>query len=536
MIFLVEFGVHDGVSPSSLYLATAGYTSRPSDDPPNQYYMWRLNSAGSIETAMFSGGDGVSGGTTSGSSRSGAGTIVALNGTPYGGSELIDDWLGLAFSTVTILSVDNAAQSLAQSTIRFVGTVDQLVSTRALDQFDVQIRDRLSDLDKPLLTSKYLGTTTAAGLGVEGEADLKDKIKPKIWGTVHNAPCVPVNIYELIYQVSDGPVNSIAVYDGGLSLTSAGDFGSLLSLTSASLIPGQYGTCLALGLFRLGGQAFGLVTADVVEGASPALRSAGQIASRMLAWLQANYPATLVSFASGTITALDALNTAECGVLVQETETALSAIGHVLNSVGAWILPAMDSASDFRVGRLQEPAGTAVATFDIEDCIGGSPDMVGTGDEGRGIPAYKVIVRYDRLGVTQGGDQLFGAVAEDRKGYLAAEWRQESAENAALLTQYPTAPTITIDSALVGQATAQAEAARQLALRSVQRIIFRMRVPFADAQSCLIGSVVELVSHRERFGLGDSAGFGRKHVVIGRVDEFSEDAVVTLDLWGAASG
>ncbi len=536
MIFLVEFGVHDGVSPSWLYLATAGYTSKPSDSPPNQYFMWRLQSAGSIETAMFSGGDGVSGGTTSGVSRSGGGTIVALNGTPYGGNELIDDWLGLAFSTVTIRTVDNANQALAQATVRFVGTVDQLVSTKAFEQFDVQIRDRLSDLDKPLLTSKYAGTTTSYGLGAEGEADLKDKIKPKIWGTVNNAPCLQVNVYELIYQVSDGAVNSIVVYDGGLALTSAGDFGSLLSLTSASLIPGQYGTCLALGLVRLGGVAYGLVTADVVEGDSSAQRSAGQIATRMLAWLQTNYPTTDVSFATGTIAALDSLNDAECGVIVQDAETALSAIGRLLNSIGGWILPSMASASDFLVGRFQEPTGAVIATFDLDDCLGGSPDIIGTGDDGRGIPAYKVIVRYDQLGVTQNSDQVFGAVTEDRKAYLAEAWRQETAENSTLLTQYPTSPTITIETALTSQADAQAEAARQLALRSVQRIIFRIRLPFADAQACVIGSVVELVSRQGRFGLGATVGLGRKYVVIGRVDDFSETLTVTLDLWGAASG
>src|SRR4051812_44762456 len=131
-IFLVEFGVHDGVAPSTIYLATDGYTTRPSDTPADQYYMPRLSAAGSIEQHMFSGGDGVSGGTTNGRSQVGFGNISAINGRPYGGIELIDDWIDLSFRTATIKTLDTTVQPLSQATTLVVARCQQLVSVDAL--------------------------------------------------------------------------------------------------------------------------------------------------------------------------------------------------------------------------------------------------------------------------------------------------------------------------------------------------------------------------------------------------------------------
>ena len=528
MIFLVEFGVHDGAALSTLYLATDGYTSKPTDAPSNQYYMPRLRSAGSIERHMFASGDGVSGGTTRGGGEAGFGTIQVVNGRPYGGSELIDSWVNLAFRSVTIRSLDTAKQALVQATTRFVGVAEQLVATNAIDQFEIRIYDRTADLDRPLLTHAYAGTTLATGQGIEGETDLTDQIKPKIWGRKNNVSCVAVNIYDLIYQVSDGPINSIAVYDGGLALTSSGDFGSLASLQSASLVPGSYGTCLSLGIFRLGGVAYGTLTADVVEGATEADRTIGQIAARMLSWLQSMYPTISVSFAPGTVAALDALNSAEAGIIVEGTETAQSAFGRLLGSIGAWMLPVSTSASQFELGILVPPAGSPVATFDIDDCIGGSPQRVDTGDDGRGIPATKIIVKYDQLGLVQNGEQLFGAVTTDRKSYLSTEWRQAIAEDAEVLTKWPNAPIITVESCLATQVAAQAEANRLRALYSVPREIYRMVLPLADAAACELGSVVELTSRGGRMGLAD----GKLFRVLGRIDDYGDLPTVTIDCWG----
>jgi hypothetical protein len=538
VIFLVEFDVHDGVSTSKLYVATHGVRSGPADVPANQFYRPRLASVGRLERSMFGNGDGVSGGTTGGQSEVGFGNISVFNGAPGGYEEFIDEWKDYAFRFVTIYSLTTQTEPFAQRMTRFVGTVENLVSTNALEQFDIIIHDRLQDLDKPLLVNKYLGTTTSGGQGtVDGDTDLKDQIKRKLWGTVHNVACVDVNHFDLVWQVSDGPVVSIAVYDGGIALTNDGDVGNLTALFAASVLPGHYVSCVSLGLFRLGTAAVGAVTADVVEGTNAAARTAGQIARRMMQWFQSMYPGSTVVLSLSDVTALDVLNSAECGVVVSDTESALSAIMRVLNSVGAWMLPQSDNSSMFDCGRFDLPTGSPVTSYDFDDNIGGNPERIESGDDSKGVPAWKVIVRYDQLDVVQTSGDLFGQVVESnplRAQYLAQEWRQASAEDASVLIKWPHAPTITVDTRLLTQAAAQAEANRLLTIYSGQRDIWRITVPMSEdtADDPGVGEVVELRSRSGRMGLGAEVGNGEIYRVLGRIDDFDDVATLTLTLYG----
>ena len=575
MIFLCEFVVHDGTSISTLYVGTHGVRSGPNDVPANQYYMPRLSQVGRIERAMFGQSDGVSGGTTGGQSEVGFGNISVLNGTPYGESELIDHWKDFAFRSVTVKSLIHHTQPFGQAVTRFVGTIEQLVSSNALEHFDLIIHDRLQDFDKPLLIHAYAGTTVAgvgsvggggetggggggggptepivfavtttstSGLGsfVEGDVDLTDQIKQKIWGTVHNVAAIAVNHFDLVWQVSDGSVTSIVVYDGGVALTYAGDTGTLETLFATNIALGSYITCNSLGLFRLGSPAIGAVTADVVEGTTAAARTAGQITSRMVAWFQAMYPNIAVALDAADVATLDTINAAECGILVTQTETALAAITRVLNSIGAWMLPQSNSTSIFNLGRLDPPSGAAVASYDFDDNLGGNPERIESGDESKGIPAWKVIVRYDQIAEVQRSGDLFGIVTENdpvRVQYLSQEWRQASVENAAVLTMWPNAPTITVDTCLVTQAAAQAEAARLFALYSARRDIWKMTVPMADdpQDDPGIGEVIELTSRSERMGLGRELGEGELYRVLGRVDDFDDVPRLVLTVWGTST-
>jgi hypothetical protein len=538
VIFLVEFDVHDGISTRKLYVGTHGIRSAPNDTPANQYYSRRLSSVGRLERSMFGSGDGVSGGTTTGRSEVGFGNITVLNGGPGGYEEYIDEWKDYAFRTVSIYSMISRTQPFSQRATRFVGSVEQLVSTNALEQYDIIIHDRLQDIDKPLLVNTYDGTTTAGGQGtVEGDTDLTDQIKRKVWGTVHNVDCVDVNHFDLVRQTSDGPVTSQTVYDGGIALTLDGDVGTLAALFAATILPGHYATCNSLGLFRLGTAAQGAVTADVVEGADAAARTAGQIARRMMQWFQSMYPGTTVTLSLSDVTALDALNSAECGIVVSDTETALTAIMRVLNSIGAWMLPQSDNTTMFDTGRLDLPSGTAIASYDFDDNVGGNPERIESGDDSKGIPACSFLVKYDQLDVVQTSGELFGQVVENnplRAQYLATEWRQVSVENTAILTIWPHAPTITIETRLLTQAAAQAECTRLFNIYSQQRDIWRIKVPMADdpLDDPGIGEIVELTSRTNRMGLGTEPGFGEIFRVIGRTDDFDEVPTLTLTLYG----
>lgn len=156
------------------------------------------------------------------------------------------------------------------------GVVEQLlpVYEAAAGEVDsrlvVRLKDPLSRFDQPVQTNKYLGTNDGPD-GLEGtEADIKGLPKPFGYGVCSEVPARPVNSSHLIYQVADGAVAAIlAVYDKGVMLSLEGDYATPALLVDAEPAEGQYATCLAYGLFKLGASPFGTVTADISTVGAP---------------------------------------------------------------------------------------------------------------------------------------------------------------------------------------------------------------------------------------------------------------------------
>src|SRR5690554_1359231 len=102
----------------------------------------------------------------------------------------------------------------------FVGTIEQAEFT--WKRVVLRIRDRLAELDEPIQTTDYAGTTIAGGMDeAEGRPeDVKDRPKPLLYGVGKNLPAVAANMFDHIYEVASNGVASIdAVYDRGVALT-----------------------------------------------------------------------------------------------------------------------------------------------------------------------------------------------------------------------------------------------------------------------------------------------------------------------------
>lgn len=97
---------------------------------------------------------------------------------------------------------------------------------------------------------------------LEGGADLSGRSRPRVWGIRRQVPAHLVDAQRLVYQVNDGPTESIEPYEQGLSggWTADGDVADIYASTPAA---GHYATQLSKGLFRIGGSPAGTVTADV---------------------------------------------------------------------------------------------------------------------------------------------------------------------------------------------------------------------------------------------------------------------------------
>jgi hypothetical protein len=512
MIYLVEIDAYTGSGVTRLYLSSDGFTTRPTDTPANTYYAPRIIDPGNFERSLYGQG------TTRGQSQVGAGEIVFASGDPGNGTNL-DAWLGYGFDgrAITIKRIAPGAPISSAVTL-FRGSADQLVSDNPVSEFRLRLRDRLADLAKPLLTTRYAGTTITTGPTAEGNVDLKDQIKPRVWGRVSNVPATLVNAFDLIYQVSNSAVASIAAFDAGVPLTNGGDYADVAALRSATILPGQYATCLALGLFRVGAQPFKGVTADVVEGATAADRTAAQVARRMLL----SFGIASADMPTASFAALDALNAAEVGIYLNSEETAIDAVSRVLNSIGAWISP--DRLGVFSVGRLGLASGTPVDEFGEREFIGDLRRLT-VDDEGKGIPAWRTTIRWGQVYQVQGDNDLVGQATTARRTLVASQWRETKVEDAAVKVRHLQAPEITIDTCLAYEADALAEAARVQALYGTRRDRYQFTAHISVASACDVGSVISLRTPR----LGLSAG--KLFTVIGRTDEYAVDTV-TLDCWG----
>lgn len=506
-IFLVEFQGHNGSTATSFYMATEGWASAAADTPASQFYNPRVKDPGNFERHISVRDDG------SGTAAS-SGDVVLLNGSP-GNTETLDTFIdgtyGFDGRSITIKALPVGSTRLSSALIMHRGIIDHITSTKPLDQLEVKFSDLLGDLELPLLTTKFAGTTTSTAATAEGNADLAGQIKQVVWGSVINIPLQAANVYDLIYLASNSSVVSIAAYDGGVALTNDGDFASIALLRAATIVPGHYATCLALGLIRLGGTAAFAVTADVVEGANAAARTAAQIAKRMLV----TYGISTASINLNTFTALDVKNAAVCGILIKDDRTVHDAAKTMLASIGGRLLPSRDGL--YEVFRIEAPSvGTVFEDYQLGDDFQLSDTL---------IPAWRINLNYGEVFQVQADGDLAGVVSAARRATLASQYRTITVEDSSIKTKHLKAVELTFTTCLTSAADASTEATRLLALYSAERRQYQFSMPLSDAFYADVGISITLQMNR----IGMSSG--KNFLVIGREDIYAVEQI-HLTVWG----
>lgn len=521
MIYLIEISAYDPAANGGaggetiLRYGSETYVTQPGDDPSNAEFVGRVSDPGNFERHLFGRG------RTFGRSEVGHGVIKLAN--PDG---QLDDLLDMTFDgrTVRIFGLADRLATWSSRQMLFSGRLDQ--AEFAYREVSIRIRDRLDVLRETLQRETYAGTTVNGGLAeAEGTEDLKDKPKPELFGRVLSLNPIEADGFDLIYDVGVNGLSAVtAVRDRGVELTATSDYADLAALKAASLTGGQYATCLALGKVALGSKADGVLTIDALEGATLADRSAGRVARRILErfGLVAD-----VDFDAASFEALHVANPAEVGIWIGTQEAdALNAVSAILESVGGYLVP--DRSGLFHVGRLTAPSGTPAAEIDeilIFDA-GSGIDRLATSDEGGGVAAQKVTIRYGfNLTPLRQDDLDKTATTDAHKAFAVEEWRQVAETSAPIAAISPDAPELSFDTLLVDAADAAAEAARRLALYGQRRDLFQIELATDVAPGADLGGVIELAI--PRFGL---AG-GRAFRVIGETATY-ETGTVSLLLWG----
>lgn len=490
------------------YFSDNGFSTSPSDTPANISFVDRLVECGRLGINAYS--DGRTGG---GTKLEIGQTVIANNDGEY------DELLNYSFDGREIVirkSQDDRAPYPGGFQVVMRGTMRSLQAD--FDKLTFELRDKLFMFDKQLLTTTYAGTNLLP-LGVEGTTqDVKGKIKPIVFGRVFNIEPPQVNTSKLTYQVSTNAVTINAVYDRGVVITPGADYATVALLEAASPAPSTFITCKALGFFRLGTIPVGTVTADVTQGATVADRTVAQLMRQVA--LQGGLAASDIN--SSDVAALDASNSAEAGIYINDNAKTTDVLDKLAQSVTGWY--SFDQTGQLRMGRLTAPTGTPVATI-VED------DMYKNGMQRRtpkdqGLPVWKVKLKYG-VNYTKQTTDLAGSVGTVRRAYLSLEERTAEASDPAIKDLWLLSEPLEVETVLINEADAQAEAARLLALHKVRREIYDIPVDI-DAYMQYSVKLMDLVRIvHPRFGMSQ----GRLFRLIGYRIELGKNRVI-LVVWG----
>lgn len=482
VVAAVSMAVDSAGTLQTLYFSTgSGWTTGPTDTPPNTFIDGRVMSAGSYDRTMFAGK-----------------ALFGAQQVSYGAIELanhdgaLDALRGYGFDSRRCeVLIGRESDPFPASFVRAFVTE---MTTPAVDVESVALvlRDPMRALDRPCLRNLFAGTG-----GVEGPSSLAGQPRPRALGTTTHTPMVMVDSVKRVYFVCDEPstAGAVSVFDGGSTVGQGAEYTSVADVFAVSPAAGQ------ARVFTGGPTLVRFATVPTFE---PTITRIG-------------------TYGGG----VGALLAAECGLTVHSTYNTSPSFGEYADALGSTYLGLMTSAyrqSPFFFGvdrdgkfvsrALVDPSSASstrdITEHDILSISLSTPD-------GIDVPAYRVVVRGDR-NWSKGGTLAGGAVASARQEFASSS----TAENAATLVKHPTARELVFE--LGGGAVGTAAA--HLALHGAERLWASVAVPLSTSWATIdMGDVVTL-SH-PRFGLSA----GRKMLVCAIRFDFAAQRIV-LGLWG----
>lgn len=474
----------------AIYVTTrAGYATKPTDTPPNQPFRGVLQSYSF--TRSINGGD-------IGKFATGTGSLVISNDDAH------YDFLPVDYSIdARPIQIKLGRVSDSYGAVFPVGRVTATGWNVDTSSIAINLTDYSYKLEVPFQPNVYGGTG-----GKDGSEDLTGKRCPSCFGYCQNVPAVFLVPSLLIYQVNCGPVHDIvAVRDRGIELTKGDNYSSYALLVSASVAAGEYATCLAEGLFKLGSVPSGTVTANVEGDASDGyIETTAQIvrwAIRNRTDISDPDDLDVASFAD-----LDVLQPAPVNYWIGPDDDLKVSdfIANLMGGIGGWGGHRRDGRFEVRV--FAAPTGDQVQSFSRSDMIGDIEKK--PLPDGYNPPPHRWRVPYARSWEVQ--TDLAGGVGVDVKAFVGEPYRLATAERSAIKVDHPFAQDREpVQAYFTNDADAQDEADRLLDLHRQYRAIYSATLP-RRALRLEVGDVCRLM--HERFGL--SAG---KLMTVIEIDE-----------------
>lgn len=437
------------------YLASVAYTTLPTDTPANRVYLPCVDSGVDFTARL----------ALEGLPSLASGDIVIRNDDGRFDSWLDEIWVNRSIRVY----IGDLTWPKADFRLVFSGVVAKLESSEK-GTLNVVLRSKLERLNTPVTESTLGGSSTN-----------KDRLLPITLGEVHNIEPLLTDDALHEYQFHAGASERvIEVRDNGVPVSKT-DF-------------------LSTGKFRLTQSPAGTITASV-QGSTSYVNTVAALVER----LATSYGTPSERFTSGDIdsanfTAFAAAHTQKVGLHLRDRANVLECCQQLAASIGSQV-----TVSSTGLLRLHQIALPAV----------GTPTVIKTSD----YEALSLEIR-ERTDVIAGvklgycknwtvQTSLDTGIPSAHKDLFAQEWLTVSARDATVASNYRLyADAPQIDTLLLVESEAQAEATRRLNLWKVQRTVFGIR-GYAQLLLLELGDPVTL--YGDRFGLDA----GRTGIVIG---------------------
>ncbi|AUN31937.1 hypothetical protein [Niveispirillum cyanobacteriorum] len=484
----------------SLYLSDVGFITEPADSPANTYWDRRLRVALSLERSLFARGN------VGGRSEMSAGVTVAenLDGALDGWSNY--DWDG---RRIDIWYSAKEKPVWADFSLVWSGTAERF--TPGTDEVRIDLRDLQLLLERPYQVNRFAGTG-----GAEGFAELAGRRKPRAMGRPKQISPIQICKSPVVYAYGDGPCGGVlAAHDRGDLFTAVGgDYSTYAAMAAASMAGVDYVTCNALGLIRFASQPVGPVTLDV-EGRTLSGSAAVTFANMLSVILPIDTSLTSGDFATGTVAAMNSLCPQVLGHWYDGGSEVLVAdiVDEWAESIGVYW--GFDLNRKLVLGRFDAPKPTADFSFVQRGILSIDP----TATERR---LATQTIGYGRRWRTLSDAEIAGSIVTGRDA-LGQEWQAATYTDGTVATQSLLARTERVDTCLMSQSAAAAEALRRVGLHGPRREGFELRVPFTPGLDA--GATVS-VTH-DRHGLS-----GGKRFVVMAADRDAAAEEHLLTLWG----
>lgn len=474
-----------------IYAATEQYNTLSTDNLANQPFNGTVEDALTFKRSIIDGGIGrVSSGYGKLSLHNSSGEYDSYASVALDGAHVVVRMVlrGGSFNNAVRL-YDGIAQGNAE--------IDE-------ELFSLKLFDDNAKLDIPVQPSVYGGTG-----GIDGDANVKGKRKQLVLGAAPNVTLLLIDAPNLVYQGHDGAVLGFAhVYDRAVELTvnATADYADYASLIAATITPGRWASCKALGIIRLGAKPDGAITATfsgaavnngLVAGAGAsgaALTDTFSLAHYLITISTANVVVDL-----GSVTTAKAAQGAAIAYVVgpDESKTLRQALDELMTGVLGWASFRRDRSFEF--GLFALPTATALGDYTDKDFFELKklplPDDMDP-------PPYRIAAAYSRNFTQQTDiDATVDASTQTlRKDKYSIAYSNNASLTATIQAAHPQSkdPAV-IESWFVNSADAIAFCNAVLTLKgAAARALYQGRM-FADAYGLNIGNTVQFTD--DRFGL-----------------------------------